>query len=245
MRQLAISLFLLLAPFARAKTSPAPWYDQVRELYNEDQTDRVLKELRSDSQLPKLVCEALKSGRHEAEALEIAARLQIVQCWPEIFNVVKSKSAWMAVVTAESLNRTQPRAEWKAWLNEQVSAKNWPTLSGEMKLAILPALDEQKVVLSGAQIQLVLNDEASDVREQALANLEQALVENPDDKTLQKTLRESLTMKPYQFRLAAYQSVARLPLETRKSFRAPIDQCVKTESQTRVKDVCLALQKSF
>lgn len=230
---------------ARAEETPA-WYDQVRALSDdESQATEILAKLKQDAKLPEQVCEALKTGNREAEALEITMRLEIQKCWPEVFALVKNGSAWMAVMAAQSLNEKSPREEWKAWLKGSLEPAQWKTLAVEFKLALLPAAAGLKIPVDAKSLRAIFKDSSSDVRANALILLQQELEQHPKDKELLKLMRQSLTQDPYQFRMAAFLMLNHLPAELRKTFKSAIDRCLKAETEDRVKEACLKVQKSI
>lgn len=224
---------------------PTPWYDLVRRFYDETQAEETMEQLRQDPKLPDQVCQAIKTGNREAEGLEAVTRLEIQKCWPEVFELVKTQSVWMAVLAAESLNRTTPRVEWKNWLKNSTAPDEWAALEPEAKLAILPCLNEQKILVSAKDIQNILNDDEGDVRKAALPVLEMAILKDAKNASLQKLFKKSLTKKPYQFRLIAYFALTRFPTDLKRTYKSSIDNCAQHETQNRVKDVCLKLQKSL
>jgi len=243
----AIVLSLLLINVLAARAEEAlPWYDQVRALSADgSQATEILAKLKQDAKLPEQVCDALKTGNRESEALEITTRLEIQKCWPEIFALLKTGSVWMAVMAAQSLNEKSPREEWKAWLKSSLEPAQWKLLSDEFKLEVIPAAASLKIPVDVKSLKTIFKDKQSDVRENALMLLEQELELHPKDKELQQLMRQSLTQDPYQFRMTAFLMLNHLPAELKKTFKPSVDRCVKTEAEDRVKDACLKLQKSI
>lgn len=223
-----------------------PWYDQVRALSDdESRSTEILSRLRQDAKLPEQVCEALKTGNREAEALEITVRLEIQKCWPEVFALVKKGGAWMAVLAAQSLNEKSPRDEWTAWLKTSLKPAQWKMLDDEFKLAVLPAAVALKIPVETASLNALLKDRSSDVKSNALMLLAEAIEQHPKDKTLLNLMHQSLREDPYQFRLAAFLMLNHLPPDVKKTFKSDVLRCVKSESEDRVKNACLSLQKSM
>jgi hypothetical protein len=244
-KAIVLSLLLVNVMAARAEET-LPWYDQVRALSADgSQATEVLAKLKQDAKLPEEVCDALKTGNREAEALEITTRLEIQRCWPEVFALVKNGSVWMAVMAAQSLNEKSPREEWKAWLKSSLEPAQWKSLSDEFKLEIIPAAAALKIPVAVKSLKAVFKDKQNDVRENALMLLEQELELHPKDKELPHLMRQSLTQDPYQFRMTAFLMLNHLPADLRKTFKPSVDRCVKVEAEDRVKDACLKLQKSM